>query len=42
MELSKLVFRYDNVKMKVPVSEADLHDGNPEKSCPVFVVATES
>jgi len=70
MELSKLVFCLDNVKMGVPVGEnrcrfderpletalkgiitettgdenasmADPHDGNPEKSCPVFVVATE-
>jgi predicted acylesterase/phospholipase RssA len=70
MELSKAVFRLDNVKMGVPVGDnrcrfdeiplekalkdlireithhedspmADPHDQNPEKSCPVFVVATE-
>ena len=66
MELSKLVFCLDNVKMGVPVGEnrcrfderpletalkgiitettgdenasmADPYDGNPEKSCSVFV-----
>ena len=70
MELSKLVFCVDNVKMGVPIGKnrcrfdekpletalkdiihkfsgdehelmADPHDQNPEKSCPVFVVATE-
>jgi hypothetical protein len=70
IELSKLVFCLDNVKLGVPVGEnrcrfdekpletalkdviceitgdenalmTDPYHGNPEKSCPVFVVATE-